>query len=55
MAYSDEDCGRSRRPGAEDRDSRTCQVLSGRVIDRSDGTVCDLHHARGDEVRVFLG
>jgi hypothetical protein len=43
MKYSDKDCGRSRRPGAEDRDGRTGQVLGGRTIERSGDTVCDRH------------
>jgi hypothetical protein len=37
------------------RDGHTCQVLGGRAIERSGGTVCDLHRARGDEERGFLG
>jgi hypothetical protein len=46
MACSDEDCGRSRRPDAEEwRWSSTGQVLGGRVIERSDGVVYGLHHA----------
>jgi hypothetical protein len=36
-------------------DGRTGQVLSGRAIEMSGGTVCDLHCARGDEERMFLG
>jgi hypothetical protein len=55
MACSDEDRGRSRRPGAEDRDGRTCQVLGGQAVERSGGTVCGLHLTRGDEERRFLG
>jgi hypothetical protein len=39
MACSNEDRGWSRRPGAEDRD---------RAVERSGGTVCGLHLARGD-------
>jgi hypothetical protein len=35
-------------------DGRTGQVLDGRVIERSGGTVCDLHRVRGDEERGFL-
>jgi hypothetical protein len=35
-------------------DGRTGRVLSGRVIERSGGTVCGLHRARGDEERGFL-
>jgi hypothetical protein len=36
------------------RDGHTGQVLGGRAIERSGGTVCGLHHARGDEQRGFL-
>jgi hypothetical protein len=36
-------------------DGRTDQVLGGRAIERSGGAVCDLHRARGDEKRGFLG
>jgi hypothetical protein len=36
-------------------DSRIGWVLSGRVIERSGGAVCDLHRACGDEKREFLG
>jgi hypothetical protein len=36
-------------------DGRTGRVLSGRVIERSGGAVCDMHRARGDEERRFLG
>jgi hypothetical protein len=35
-------------------DDRTCRVLDGWVIERSGGTVCGLHCARGDEERKFL-
>jgi hypothetical protein len=35
-------------------DGRTGRVLGGRVIKMSGGTVCGLHHARGDEEREFL-
>jgi hypothetical protein len=35
-------------------DGRTGRVLSGRAIERSDGVVCSLHHARGDEKCEFL-
>jgi hypothetical protein len=48
MACSDEDRGRSRRPGAKDRDGRTGRVLGGRAVERSGGAVCGLHLARGD-------
>jgi hypothetical protein len=37
------------------REGRTGRVLGGRVIERSGGTVCGLHRARGDEERGFLG
>jgi hypothetical protein len=37
------------------KDGRTGRVLGGRTIERSGGTVCSLHRARGDEERVFLG
>jgi hypothetical protein len=36
-------------------DGHTGRVLGGRAIERSDGTVCGLHCARGDEERGFLG
>jgi hypothetical protein len=36
-------------------DGRTGRVLGGRAIERSGGTVCGLHRARGDEERRFLG
>jgi hypothetical protein len=36
-------------------DGHTGRVLSGRVIERSGGTVCGLHRAHGDEEREFLG
>jgi hypothetical protein len=36
-------------------DYRTCQVIGGQAIQRSGGTVCGLHHARGDEKREFHG
>jgi hypothetical protein len=50
MAGSDEDHGRSRRPG-----NRTGRVLNGWTIGRSSDAMCGLHHARGDEEREFLG
>jgi hypothetical protein len=37
------------------RHGRTGRVLGGRMIGRSDDTVCGLHRARGDDERVFLG
>jgi hypothetical protein len=48
MACSDEDHGRSRRPGAEDRDGRTGRILGGRAVERSGGALCGLHLTRGD-------
>jgi hypothetical protein len=36
-------------------DGHTGRILGGRVIERSDGVVCGLHRARGDEEREFLG
>jgi hypothetical protein len=36
-------------------DGHTGWVLGGRVIERSGGAVCGLHHTRGDEEREFLG
>jgi hypothetical protein len=36
-------------------DCRTGRILDGRVIERSGGAVCGLHHAHGDEERGFLG
>jgi hypothetical protein len=35
-------------------DGRTGRVLGGQAIERSGGTVCGLHYARGDEKRGFL-
>jgi hypothetical protein len=35
-------------------DGCTGRVLDGRAIKRSSDTVCGLHHARGDEKRIFL-
>jgi hypothetical protein len=56
MAGSDEDHGKRRRPGAEDRGwSSTDRVLGGRAIRRSDDVVCDLHRAPGDEEHKFVG
>jgi hypothetical protein len=53
---SDEDQGRSRKLGAEDRGwSSTGRVLGGRMIERSGDTVCGLHRAQGDEECGFLG
>jgi hypothetical protein len=46
MTGSDDDRGRSRRPGVKDRGwSVTSRVPGGRTIERSGDAVCDLHHA----------
>jgi hypothetical protein len=37
------------------RDGRTGRVLGVRAIESSDGAVCGLHRAHGDEERKFLG
>jgi hypothetical protein len=56
MVGSDEDHGRSRRPGVEDQGwSSTGRVFGGRTIERSGNAVCGLHRARGDEERGFFG
>jgi hypothetical protein len=56
MVGSDEDRGRSRMPGAEDRGwSSTGQVFDGQTIVRLGDVVCDLHHAQGGEERTFFG
>jgi hypothetical protein len=36
-------------------DGRTGQVLGGRAIERLSGIMCDLHYARENEERGFLG
>jgi hypothetical protein len=44
MAGNDEDHGRSRRPGAEDRGwSSIGRLLSGQTIERLGDTMCGLH------------
>jgi hypothetical protein len=56
MVGNNEDCGRSRRPGAEDRGwPSTGRVLSDQMIERSGDAMCGLHRAQGDEERGFLG
>jgi hypothetical protein len=56
MAGSDEDLGRSRRPGAEDpRWSSTGRVLGDQMIGRSGDIVCGLYRAQGHEEHEFLG
>jgi hypothetical protein len=53
IAGSKEGHGRSRSPGAEDREwSNTGLVLDGQMIKRSDDAVCGLHHPLGDEERL---
>jgi hypothetical protein len=56
MVGSDEDHGRSRRLGANDRGwSSIGQVLSGRTIERLGDVVCGLYRAQEDEEHGFLG
>jgi hypothetical protein len=56
MVGSDEDRGRSRRPGAKDRRWLGIgQVLNGRTIGRWSDTMCYLHHTREDKECGFLG
>jgi hypothetical protein len=56
MANSDEDRGRSRWLGAEDRRwSSTSRELGGRTIERSGDAMCGLYYAQGDEECGFLG
>jgi hypothetical protein len=55
MACSDEDRCKNRTLDAEDHDGHTGRVLGGQAIEQSDGAVCGLHHAHGDEKREFLG
>jgi hypothetical protein len=50
MACSDEDHGRSRRPGADNRGwSNTGQQLGGRTIERLGDAVCGLHYEMRSE------
>jgi hypothetical protein len=56
MAGSNEGGGRSRRLDAEEqRWSSIGRVLSGWTIGRLGDAVCGMHHAQGDEERMFLG
>jgi hypothetical protein len=56
MAGSDEDHGRRRTYGAEDRGwSCIGRVLGGRTIGRSGDAVFNLHRAQGDTGHGFLG
>jgi hypothetical protein len=48
MVCSDEDHGRSSRPGAEDRGWSHRSVLGGWAVERLGGAVCGLHLACGD-------
>jgi hypothetical protein len=54
MACSDEDRGRSRRPGVEDRGWSHRSNTQCRAIEMSGDTVCGLHCAHRDEKSEFL-
>jgi hypothetical protein len=55
MVGSDEDQGRNRRLGAEDREwSSTGRVLGGRMIERPGYAVCGLQCEQGGEEHGFL-
>jgi hypothetical protein len=54
MIGNDEDLGRSRRSDVEDWGcSSTGRVLSNRMIERPDDTMCSLYCVQGDEHRFF--
>jgi hypothetical protein len=56
MTSSDEDRGRRRRLGAENRGwSNTGRALGDRMIKRSSDAVYSLHRTQGDEEHRFLG
>jgi hypothetical protein len=56
MEGNDEDRDRSRRLDVENRGwSSIGRRLGGRMIERSDDTVCGLHRTQGDKERGFLG
>jgi hypothetical protein len=56
MAGNDEDPGRSKRPGAEDRGwPITGWVVGGRAIGRSSDTMYGLHREHEDEEHEFFG
>jgi hypothetical protein len=55
MAGNDEDRGRSRRPGAEDRERSHRSGTRGWTIERSSDTVCGLHRTCRNDERRFLG
>jgi hypothetical protein len=55
MADSNEDRGKSRRLGVEDREwSSIGRIHDGRMIERSGDAVCDLYRAQGDEKHGFF-
>jgi hypothetical protein len=55
MVCNDETRGRVGDLVQRTEDGRTGWILGDRAVERSDGAVCDLHRARGDEEREFLG
>jgi hypothetical protein len=56
MEGNNEGGGKSRRLDAEEqRWSSIGRVLSGWTIGRLGDAVCGMHHAQGDEERMFLG
>jgi hypothetical protein len=56
MTDNDNDLGRSRRIGVEDRGwSSTGRILDGRTIGGSGDSVCVLYHTQGDEKYEFVG
>jgi hypothetical protein len=56
MTSSDEDRGRRRRLGAENRGwSNTGRALGDRTIKRSSDAVYSLHRTQGDEEHRFIG
>jgi hypothetical protein len=55
-ASNDENRDRSKRSRVEGQGwSSTDRIPSGRAIERSGDTVCDLHRAQGDEEHKFFG
>jgi hypothetical protein len=55
MTGNNENLGRSRRPGVEDRGwSSIGRVLGGRTIRRPGDTMCSLYHAQGDGEHMFF-
>jgi hypothetical protein len=56
MTDTNEDRGRSRRSGADDRGwSSIGWILDGQTIERSGDIVCGLHRTQGDKEHMFLG